>query len=285
MAYRLLDTPSADGEPKVNADAVLDNMLGVYRMDALMTGDSAERSRVYGAMAGRAGDGGAIVLGEPGRLLSAGELDSLSRMMGEERTDVYRSPNAVHLLGNYPTALNRAGYEYYRQMEAAADSDTVSFGEILGKALVAFGTSLQVEPWNPPALELYPLMLVQAYRDEEAKAVLSSMAGNVPEEVEERIVYSVMRGLYRGGLGSLVRDWLVDRVAVVPDRLFYRRALFGYYVVAGQRAEAEAVAEAWATYSGQPDPEMGQVMEDMRARAQADEQQRIRDALEGTDGQ
>ena len=55
-----------------------------------------------------------LKLGEQRSPLDAADLGTLVGLMGDIRSDIYRGQNARHLLGNYPTAFNRAGYEAYQ---------------------------------------------------------------------------------------------------------------------------------------------------------------------------
>ncbi len=281
MAYRLTDRKGADDLPGTDVQKLLENMLGVYRMDALMTGDTAGRQRDYAAMSGRATDSGEVRLGSGGGDLRPSQLDSLAEQLGAVRDDVYRGPNAVHLLGNYPTAFNRAGYESYMRANEIALSDTVAYQRHLQDALVAFKASLAVQPYNQQALDFYPLLLVQAYRDDEAKAFLTSLAGNVAQEVEERTVYNALRGMVRGGVPELAFGYLDDQITAYPDRKFYYQAQFSLYQALGARAEAAAVLDLWESRSGESDPEMAAALERMGQDALRQEQQRIDDALKG----
>nr|MEE4269751.1 DUF2723 domain-containing protein [Candidatus Krumholzibacteria bacterium] len=267
MAYRLLDTPSEDGIPVTDARKVLENMLGVYRMDALMDGNTAERQSAYAEMAGLAGDQGQLILGQEGRQLSSGDLSRLSGMFGQKRRDVFRNQNATHLLGNYPAAFNRAGYESYQLANEVALTDTAAYQRYLDDAMVAFETCLRVEPFNPQAMEFYPLLLVQAYRDNEAKAFLSSLAGNVPWETEQRIVVSTIQGFVRGGVTSLALEWVGEQVSARPERQFYRQLLFSIYQSLGRVAEARMVMDEWTAYHGSEDPEMRRGYEEMLQQA------------------
>lgn len=280
MAYRLLDTPGPDNLPRTDPQAVLQNMLGVYRLGSVMDADDARRSDVYRAMAGLAGDGARRGFGREAGELSASELDSLARMLGRPRTDQYRVPNAVFLLGNYPAALNRAGYEFYVQASEAAATDQARYRELLASALAAFRASLAVTPFNEQALEFFPLLLVQAYQDEEASSFLSSLQGNVPVDLEERTVFNSIRGFVRGGVPELAVAWLSERLAAQPERKFYYQVLFSVHQALGDATQARAVMEAWQRQSGEQDPDMARGLEEIRQQAGSLEQDRIREQVE-----
>ena len=281
MAYRLTDTAGPDNLPVTDPEKVLENLLGVYRLSALMDGDTPGRRAVYAAMAGLANDQGELRLGAEGGRLTDADFDSLAGLVGRMRTDVFRNANAVHLLGNYPAALNRAGYEFYLLADRNALRDSVEYQRNLNNALTAFGVSLEVAPYNDQALEFYPLLLVQAYRDQEAKDFLTSLSGNVPREIEERVVYTCLRGMLGGGVTELALEWIAERIAAFPDRLFYYQVQFSLYQAMGRRDAAEQTMLAWERQSGQKDPEMVLALEQMQNQALQREQQRIEDTVEG----
>jgi hypothetical protein len=283
MAYRLLDTPSADGNPRTDPQRVMENMLGVYRMGALTTGETPARQAEYAQMSGLMGDQGQPLLGQEPSNLDAAQLSVLSATLGQKRDDVFRNTNARHLLGNYPAAFNRAGYVFYQQANQTAASDTSSYRHLLNKALVAFEACLRVDPENQQAMEFYPLLLVQSYRDEEAKAFLSSLNGRVPPEVEEQVVTTTMRGILGGGVSDLALDWVRERVATHPDRLFYRQILFTIHTSLGQISEARQVMDDWTAHSGQEDPAMrkglDELLQNYRQREDQEIEQKVGEAL------
>ena len=285
MAYRLMDEASPDQLPITDPDKVLENMLGVYRMGALMDGDTSLRQSLYAQISGLTNDGTNPILGAPEGGLSVADYDTLRQTLGESRRDVFRNKNAVHLLGNYPAAYNRAGYQFYLRANNAAREDTVYYRQQLDNALTAFEASLAVAPFNEQAIEFYPLLLVQAYRDQDAKDFLSSLIGRIPADMEERVIFNAMRGITRGGVPDLALDWIAEQITIHPDRHFFYQVNFSLYQALGRVNEASAVAEAWEEQSGAPDPEMNSALAEMRQQSLDREQDRIREALEGTDDQ
>ncbi len=283
MAYRLTDVTGPEGMPRVAPDRVLENVFGVYRLNALMDGDTSDRQKRYLEMAGLASDSEPPVLGQRTRELSVADLDTLGRMIGQPRTDVFRNVNARHLLGNYPAALNRAGYEYYLQASQVARADSLEYMRLLRRSIVAFEASLAVAPFNELALEYYPLLLVQAYQDGKAKEFLRTLQGSVTEEIEERILYNTLRGIVGGGAPDLAIEWIAQQVSDHPDRLFYYQLQFHIYQALGQRPEAEGVLDAWERRTGERPQDMVQGLELMQQEALQREQQRIDEALGGTD--
>ncbi len=289
MAYRLIKTKSPDDMPVTDGQKVLENMLGVYDMASVMTGESPKRQSMYAGMSGLASDHGQIVLGQSGDKLSIGELDSLRRMLGSNRdqnpkTRMHQSKNATYLLGNYNAALNRAGYDFYVKASNVARTDSTLYQEYLGKALVAFSACLDVDPFNEQAAEFYPLLLVQAYKDQEAKDFLSSLAGNVSVELEERIVFSSLRSIMRGGVASLALEWIEEQIEKSPNRQFYHQLQFTLYSSVGNVEKCEEVIARWEALSGEVDPEMRRGLASLKSEQRNRETQRIKDAVEGNDG-
>jgi len=287
MAYRLVEEKGPNGLPSTDPDKVLENILGVYELGSLMDGDTPARRVAYAQMTGVGLDEDQKpVLGEQGRGLDIAQLDSLVGMLGRARTDIFRNSNAVHLLGNYPAALNRAGYEFYMKADAIAGKDTMVYNENLTKALRCFETSLAIAPFNDQALEMYPLLLVQAFRDDDAKVFLSSLVGNVSEDREEQVVFACMRGILSAGVTDLATDWAQEQIALYPDRKFYYELEFTIYQAMGRRDLAQQVMEKWEQHSGEQDAAMSQALETMKQSALQREQQRIDDAVgEKGDGQ
>ncbi|MCB1183446.1 DUF2723 domain-containing protein [bacterium] len=281
MAYRLMETRAPNNMPVTDPQKVLENVLGVYRLGALLDGDTPARQQHFQELAGLAGDGRQQVLGVEGDRLTADDLRSLYDMLGRERTDVFRSKNARFLLGNYPAALARAGYEAYLQANAAAESDSATYKALLEKSLVAFETSLVIAPFNEQSLEFYPLLLVQAFRDQDAMDFLDSLAGNVPVEMEERTVRSALTGIMRGGVPDLALTWIERARQRDPQRHFYYQLDFALQSGLGRYDQAKAVMDAWTAVSGSQDPEMAAGLEALRRGALDREQQRIEDAVRG----
>lgn len=266
MAYRLLDTASSNGDPVTAPEKVLENMLGRYRLGALMDGDHEGRRDAFRDLSGLSDGQGQILLGQEGRDLSMRQFNDLKDMLGETRTDVFRGTNADHLFGNYPAALNRAAFEFFWRSQRAAETDTLEYARNLGGAIVAFEACLKISPYNEQAMDLYPLLLVQAYQDQKAKDFLTDVAENLPPEVEERVVINTMSGLVRGGVESLAHDWIDERIALEPDRLFYYHLKFQLYDNNDNLREATAVADAWQAQTGRRDESMDQNLMDIRQR-------------------
>ncbi len=258
MAYRLLDEAAPDEMPVADPQRSLENALGNYFLSSVLTTDDAARHARFLEMKGLRERGDTPVTGEP---LDEKQLRELAGMLGEFRGDVFRNTNARHLLGNYPAALNRSGYEFYMEANRAAETDTAGYRRNLRKALAAFEASLIIDPWNDQALDLYPLLLVQNFEDERAKQFLQSLSGNVPPEREEDIVYTCLRGFVRGGVPELAVDWIEDQMAREPDRLFYYHMAFTVYQALDDLAQAERVAEAWRVRTGAEDPDMAANLE------------------------
>ncbi|MCP4572410.1 MAG: DUF2723 domain-containing protein [bacterium] len=285
MAYRLVRETAPDNLPTTNADKVMENMLGVYRLDSVQSGDSEERQRRYAAMAGRASDDGTIILGRPGKRLSAADMADLAAGLGQRRRDTFRSINARHLLGNYPTAFNRAGFDFIQQSELVAETDSVAYRELLAKAATAFEASLALEPFNDHAMDFYPLLLVQLYRDDDARDFLISLRGNVDEALEEQIIFRTFQGLIQGGLSPIALGWARQWRQDDPGRGFYYMLEFRLYEAMDELAAASAIADEWATVDGARNAEMDRSLAEMQQRARARDLENVPATGGGTDGQ
>ncbi len=187
-------------------------------------------------------------------------------------------------MGNYHAAFNRAGYDFYVKANEVALTDSVAYQEYLANALTAFGASLKVSPFNEQAAEFFPLLLVQAYKDQEAKDFLSSLEGNVPPDLEEQIVYNCLRGIVRAGITPLALEWIAGQIEKSPGRQFYYQVQFTLLRTMGRVKECEQVMKNWEAYSNEIDPEMQKALADMRLEQRALEAQEIRDLVEGNDG-
>jgi hypothetical protein len=285
MAYRLMDKPGPDNQPVTDPQAVLQNMLGRYRLGSVMTAGDAERHDAYRSMAGLAGDGPRQGPGQATRELRSADLGRLVEMLGKERTDQYRVANASFLLGNYPAALNRAGYEFYMQANDVFKTDQARYKELLECALTSFRSSLAIAPYNEQALEFFPLLLVQAYKDDEALALLDSLKGHLPPKDEERVVFGAISGFVRGGVPELAVKWLTGRIAQEPERKFYYQALFGVHQALGEVPQARGVMDAWQKQSGEQDPDMAKALTQMSSSVGQSEQDQVRQKVEAALGQ
>lgn len=264
MVYRLLDQPGPNDMPVADPQRTIENLLGNYTMRALMDGDDGARREAYRQFRGGEDENAPIPLGGTTTGLSVAELDTMLDLFGHMRRDVFRNRNAVHLLGNYPAALNRAGYEFFMQATAASESDSAGYRELLQKSLLAFDASLRLAPFNDQALEFYPLLLVQDYQDERAREFLQSLAGNVPREQEERVIYTCLRGFVQGGLPDLALEWVAEYIEAEPDRKFYYDVAFAISQALGDSEGAARVMNSWEIRSGQRDPEMVRALEQMQ---------------------
>ncbi len=145
MAYRLMDTKGPDNLPGTDADKVMENMLGVYRLGALMTGDTPARQRRYAEMAGRVSDSGPVRLGVEGRNLAPAQCDTLMDMLGEQadRRLPHRQRRAT-CWATTPRPSTAPATRSYQLASKVAMSDTTAYQQALHVALTAFDASLAV---------------------------------------------------------------------------------------------------------------------------------------------
>ncbi len=293
LVFRLVGTRSETGQPTVDPERLLDNMIGIYDYDAVLSGDSDERRRLYAEARGwdlrqagelwsegRAGDLPAGMLAAPDSLppVPAAVLGAL----GEKRTDVYRDQNTRNLLGNYPAALVRAGGEYLARAQRTAPDDSTAYDRLTDRSLTTLEIARRFDPGFDLIVDVYPLLLIEKGRPEEALAYLEGLAGHVPPEREERAVREVVFALPRVGRGELARSWLQRTIAARPDRRFFYQLEFNLERMLGSLKGMEQTLQSWREHFGQEDPAMVQALQDAREQARQRERQQIEDAVGNT---
>jgi hypothetical protein len=261
LAYRLADSKSGDGMPRVNGDELLHNMLGVYDYDGMLTGDSEQRWRRYAELTGWHHDlppGGHLASdGEPSPpVLERKMFTSLLADVGYKRPDVYRDENTRNLLGNYPAALVRAGYEHISRAQALSTQDTVSYDQNLDSAMLCFDMAARFEPTFEPVISFYPMILVDRGRSPEALAYLASVAGRIAPDLEERTVIEIVLSMGQVGEADMAASWLQEQIEERPQREFLYRALFELRWRQHDGAAARAIAQRYQAQFGMQDPEM-----------------------------
>jgi tetratricopeptide (TPR) repeat protein len=281
LAYRLTETDSLDGLPTTDPRRLLENVFGVYYLDALTDGDTEQRQARFAEKAGWAGDSPQAKL--IGGASPQNAIDYLALMdeVGIPRTDVYRNLNTVHLLGNYPAALSRAGYEFIVEAENVAYEDTATYDGLLNDALAAFEMALRFDPYNEQSVSIYPLILVEKGRTDDALDYLDRVRGYVEPVLWQRAAAETGIALVRVQRPRQAVNWLNDQIAREPADKFFYEALFRIFQYLERATEAQDVMERWERQSGERDPAMAEIVEQMRARAMQREQQRIEDAVQG----
>jgi len=280
LAYRLRYSKSEDDNPIVDPDRLMENMFGIYDYTGLMTGDTGLRRARFREAVGWASD---VVTADQVTLGRAYEVSysDLLPEIGQSRADIFRDINTQHLLGNYPAALVRAGYEYLLQShDYLSRNDTLGYDKATDRALPAFELAHRFDPFFQPVVDIYPMLLVEKERIPEALAFLAALPGNVGVEQEERSLLEVIFAMARTGHAQEAKMWLEEQIDTEPDRKFYYDILFKLYYNLGQMDGCEAVLSRWRQQSGTSDPLMERDLEALREEALRREQNRIERALE-----
>jgi len=283
LAYRLTETDGPDGMPTTDPQRLLENVFGVYFLDALTDGDTEQRQARFAAMAGWADDSPQVKLSQGSSPSEPIDYLRLMAEVGLPRTDVYRNRNTVHLLGNYPAALSRAGFEFIVAAESVAYEDTATYDGLLDNALASFEMAMRFDPYNVQSIGIYPLVLVEKGRTEEALAYLDRIREHVAPDLWQRAAAETGISLVRVNRPRLAVNWLNAQIAREPDEKFYYEALFRIFQYLSRAAEAQDVMERWERQNGERDPAMAEIVAQLRAQALEREQQRIDEAVEGGD--
>ena len=289
LAYRLTEQRAPDGLPTTDGDRLLANMLGAYRLDALLTGDDAARQAAFAAQAGWQADRPAHVALAERELPRQMDLDALVAMVGVNRTDFYRSPNAVNLLGNYPVSVARAGFEYLSKAEllrtedgGIALADTALYDMYTSRALTAYELARIFDPTNPlVATGYYPVLLLERGKTAETLAYLESLRDRVDPAVEEQAILSAMRGFLGLGQGGAAVTWLEAQLAARPDWLFAYDVLFRVHEADGDVAKAREVVRRYEQVNGQKDQHLEDALKALEQGAREQERQRLQDVIQG----
>ena len=280
LAYRLLYTKSQDNSPVVDADRLMENMFGIYDYRGLMDGDTDQRWGRFREAMGWESDAltaDRVALGHERNI----PYQDLLEEIGRSRVDIFRDTNTRHLLGNYPAALVRAGYEFLLDSQASLSSgDTIKYDDLTAKALAAFELASRFDHLFQPVIDIFPLLLVEQGRSGDALNFLDSLHGQVVAEQEERSMFETVFALARIGNPQQAKNWLEERIQQEPDRKFLYDLLFKLYYNLDQIDGCEAVLQRWQQRSSQVDPAMLRDLEALREKALQREQKRIEEAVE-----
>jgi hypothetical protein len=289
LAYRLTETRAPDGMPTTDADRLLANVLSVYKLDALLTGDDGTRQALYAEKAGWQSDRPAEVQLAERAMPAQMDLEPLVEMVGQNRTDVYRSPNAVNLLGNYPVSVARAGFDYLRRAEelrtadgGIALADTGRYDLYTARALVAYELARKFDPTNAlVATGYYPLLLLESGKIDETLAYLESLRGRVDPAVEEQAILSGMRGFLGLGKSAAAVTWMETQIAARPDWVFAYDVLFRIHEDDGNVGKAREVVRRFEQATGKKDQRLEDALRALERGAREQEQQRLQDVIKG----
>jgi hypothetical protein len=263
LAYRLGHEKSADDNPVTNSERLMHNVFGIYDYTGTLQGDSEERRRRYAEFVGWESD--ALELGMLGPPREADvPFGHLVEPIPGRRWDVYRDENTQNLLGNYPAAMVRTGYQYLSEAQPVAEVDTQAYNQLVDKALGAFELARRFDQYFQPVVDLYPMILIDRNRSREALEYLAGLQGKVPAEVEERSITENMLAMVQVGEAELAIEWLEERLVQTPDRKFLYDLLFRINQHLQRLGACEHVLQRWWDHSGREDPAMSEALERMR---------------------
>ncbi|HOX25223.1 MAG TPA: DUF2723 domain-containing protein [Candidatus Krumholzibacteria bacterium] len=287
LAYRLTENRTEDGLPETDPDRLLANVFGAYEFDALTTGDTDERHATFAAQAGWSTDRAVqeylTALREPAPV----DYEGLLALVGESRTDVFRNPNTVNLLGNYPASIARAGFSYLTLAEelrqpdgGVAPEDTSRYDDLTGRAMVAYELALRFDPTNGlVAAGYYPSLLLERGKIDSALSYLETIHGRTSADLENSAVLTTMRGLVAMNRSPVAVAWLEARITAEPAWRLGYELLFRIHEAAGAVGKAAAVVDRWREANGQDDPALRRQLEELRATSFRQEQERLEEAV------
>ncbi len=287
LAYRLTTEKSADGMPTTDPERLLANLFGAYALGAVTSGDNEQRQQAFLEAAGWSSDRPREVLLSDLPPDFAVDYGALLDLVGNIRTDVYRSASTVNLLGNYPASTARAGFTFLSRAEelrqpdgSLADADTSAYDRYTDKALVCYQMALRFDPDNSlVAAGYYPALLMERGQVDSALSYLSRVRRRMAPDVEEAAVLAGMRSLVAVGADRIALQWVTEELQADPAWRLGYEIEFRIHEGAGDLRAAAAVADRWRQVSGQDDPIMRRQLEAMRQRGQALERDGVERAL------
>jgi tetratricopeptide (TPR) repeat protein len=264
LTFRLTEQAAPDGQPRVDPGRLLANMLGVYDYTAIQAGDSRARLSRYRELVGVEGEGRDRAAHLQGVVMPEVDLAPLVEMVGEPRADVYRDRNTSNLLGNYPTAAVRAAYEYLTAAQSTAMDDTVTYDRLIDQVAACLELARQFDPLYPPVTEIYPLILIEQARVDEALAYLESLRRRIAAEDEEALLYRSLLMLTGSGHEEAAFAFLERRMTADPREKTAYRLAFSLHRSLKQPEQCEQIIERWRQQSGEEDAEMTRSLETLR---------------------
>ena len=281
LAYRFTGRKSGNGMPSVNPDRMLANMYGIYDYDATLDGDSAARRRSFAQQNRELADKGGVAEAPLARELwdvqglwasiTHGRQDrpwnvaGLQQDLGPFRTDFYVDGNADNLMGNYPAGLIRAGYEYLMRAQKVPADQQDAYLDQLRLSEAAFQLAARFDPTFPMVADVYPMVLVELGRSQEAIDHLESVSGRIPPQDEARAVYEAATAMTSLGDGAAADAWIARRLEADPARAENYQLLFKIRRSLDDLEGCREVHDRWIGAFGSPQPEMRDVIARMEA--------------------
>jgi tetratricopeptide (TPR) repeat protein len=287
LAYRFTGKKSGTGMPSVDPQRMLANMYGIYDYSSTLDGDTdarrqqfAEQNKdraaaslsdvaladevfdvqgLWGAITNR---NGGVLQGDP-----VWDVSGLADQLGRFRSDYFVDINADNLMGNYPAGLIRAGYELLIEAQQVPESDNDRYLAALHRSEAAFALASRFDPTFPMVADVYPLVLIELKRSDEAIEHLDSIAGRIPPRDEIDALYQAATAMTSLGEAALADTWISRRLTAEPDQQALYQLLFKIRRSVDDLNGCRQVHELWRTQFGQTDPEMVRAIEEMAAGA------------------
>ncbi|MEZ4388471.1 MAG: DUF2723 domain-containing protein [Candidatus Krumholzibacteriia bacterium] len=287
LVYRLTETRGEDNMPTTDPVRLLANVFGAYELGAITTGDNAKRQRDFLAAAGWASDQPVQV--ELSGLPPDFEVDyrPLLDEVGVLRTEVFRNPSTINLLGNYPASIARAGFTLLSRAEALrqpdgtlAAADTLAYDRATDQALVCYELALRFDPNNSlVAAGYYPALLMERGQVDSALSYLTRVRPHLDPDVQEAAVLAGMRSLVAVGADRVALQWIEQELQADPQWRLGYEIEFRLHEAAGDVKSAAAVVDRWRQVSGRDDPAMRRQLENLRQRGQDLERDNVERAV------
>jgi len=260
LAYRFTGRKSEDGMPPVDAERMLANYYGVYDFSATLAGDSEARRSQFAAMNGLSG---ALAEGDASEICTDRQwnVDGLWEHLGDFRTDIHFSHNAVYLSGNYPAGLILSGRHYLDMAGNVPMDDDERYHRELKKSLATYEIAQSFDPTFLSVPYYYPSILVELGRPDDAMDYMDTIAGRIPPQDEEATLTQISTTLTSLGHGESAGDWLEGRLLAEPDRTVFYQLLFKVRRSMNDLEGCRSVQDLWIEHYGQPSPTMAEAIE------------------------
>ncbi len=260
LAYRFTGRKVENGLPSVNAERMLANMYGVYDYSATLSGDSQARRAEFAAKNGLSD---ALSRGDSAEICTdrVWDVEGLWQNLGDFRTDIHYSHNATYLAGNYPAGLIRAGLEFLNAARETPMDDDEGYKTQLRRSMAAYEVARSFDPTFLMMPDVYPSVLVELGRVDDAITHLDVIAGRIPPQDEESALLQVGTALTSLGYGDKADEWIERRLLVEPERLVYYQILFKVRRSLNDLEGCREVQALWTQQFGRPSPEMAEAIE------------------------
>ena len=260
LAYKLTRTRSADDMPVVDSNRLLANLYGVYDLDGILSGDTDSRRAAFARLNNVSSD---VATGQTAEITGIVDvkLDSLINYVAPYRKDLFFDINAERLVGNYPAALIRAGYDFVRMTQRTPADQPEVYDAYMVKAEAAFEMAACFDPTFPMCIDIYPMILVEQGRVDKAISHMELIAGEIPFEEEMTSVDQLVSAMITVRHADKAEQWLRRRVEKDPQSPFNYRLLFRTHKATNAIDKCKSVLDEWELISGAKDLEMRAALE------------------------